>query len=163
MWKREYTFTNLTSLFQVCKSYSGFHFLLIDQTFVIALDHSINHLFQLNRVHVILNLDDDIISVQLAQCAHKGCDILHKRFLSSLSSFFTGVLGHCCWAFLLIKIAIKINQYCSQRKEKIERKWSISIRVCRLSQRRGCGGEAAAPEKEKKSQQFVHDCILDPF
>ena len=25
------------------------------------------------------------------------------------------------------------------------------------------GGEAATLEKGKKSQQFVHDCILDPF
>ena len=44
-----------------------------------------------------VDLDDSCISVQLPRCTHKGCDILHMRFLSSLSSFFNGVLGHCCW------------------------------------------------------------------
>ena len=37
------------------------------------------------------------ISVQLTQCAHRRCDILHMRFLYSTSSFISGFLGHCCW------------------------------------------------------------------
>ena len=41
---------------------------------------SINHLFQWNRVHVVLNLDDDIIFVQLTQCAHRGCNIVTDTF-----------------------------------------------------------------------------------
>ena len=84
----------------------------------------------------------------------------YLHFLVSSEVFLVTVFGHIWYSQLKSKIKIKINQYCSQRKEK---KLSVSFRVCRFSKEGGRGGEAAAPVKEEKSQQFGHDCILDPF
>ena len=104
------------------------------------------------------------MSVQLTQYAHRGCDILHMRFLSSLSRFFRGVLGHSFWAYLVFTIEIQNkNKNKPILQPKKRKKLSVSFRVCRFSKEGGRGGEAAAPVREEKSQQFGHDCILDPF
>ena len=46
---------------------------------------------------------------------------------------------------------------------KKRKKFNCFDQVLQVFQRGGRGGEAAALEKEKKSQQFGHDFILDPF
>ena len=83
----------------------------------------------------------------------------YLHFLVSSEVFLVTVFGHIWYSQL--KSKIKINQYCSQRKK--EKKLSVLIRVFRFSKEGGRGGEAAAPVREEKSQQFGHDCILDPF
>ena len=75
-------------------------------------------MLRLAGLNLKVHIPKPIISVQPTQCTHRRCDILHMRFLSSLSSFFIGVLDHCCMAFLIFKIvkrkknniAAKVNE-----------------------------------------------------
>ena len=120
----------------------GIHLTVLLGNQVFLPNTSINQSFiPVKQIHVVLNLDDDIISVQLTQCAHRGCDILHMRFLSSLSCFFIGGLGHCCWAYLVFKIAIQ-NKDKPILQPKKENKLSVSIRIF---QRRGAWGGGGGP------------------
>ena len=108
-----------------------------------------------------------IISVQLAQRTHRRCDILHVRYLYSLSFFFlqwsscsllmaifSKVLGHHSWRVLKIIKKKPILQ------PKLKWWIYVPIVVWRVFKRRGEWGEAAALAEEK-SQQFGHSCTLD--
>ena len=110
-------------------------------------NQSINHLFQWNRLHVVLNLDDNIMSVQPTQYAHRGCDILHMRFLSSLSRFFRGVLGHSFWAYLVFTIEIQNknkNKPILQPKKR-KKKIICFVQGLQVFQRRGAWGGGGSP------------------
>ena len=82
----------------------------------------------------------------------------YLHFLVSSEVFLVTVFGHIWYSQLKSK-----NKNTPILQPKKRKKLSVSIRVCRFSKEGGRGGEAAAPVREEKSQQFGHDCILDPF
>ena len=84
------------------------------------------------------------MSVQLTQYAHRGCDILHMRFLSSLSRFFRGVLDHCFWAYLVFTIEIQNKNKLILQPEK-RKKIMCFDQVLQVFQRRGAWGGGGSP------------------